>query len=78
MRYIGLDLALTTAHKALVIDEQGQAVPTVVRVTSSATALEQLFQCAREGAPEDEPLVVVMEPTGMARLPIAAFRQRQG
>jgi transposase len=78
MRYIGLDLALTTAHKALVLDERGQAITAALSVSTSATALEQLFRCAREGAPEDEPLVVVMEPTGMAWLPIAAFCQRQG
>jgi len=64
MRYIGLDLALTTDHKALVIDERGQAITAVLRVNTSATVLEQLFRRAREGAPEDEPLVVVMEPTG--------------
>jgi transposase len=78
MRYIGLDLALTTAHKALVLDERGQAITAALSVSTSAMALEQLFRRAREGAPEDEPLVVVMEPTGMAWLPIAAFCQRQG
>jgi transposase len=78
MRYIGLDLALTTAHKAVVIDEQAQAITSVLSVKTSAAALEQLFQCAREGAPADEPLVVVMEPTGMAWFPIAVFCQRQG
>ncbi len=78
MRYIGLDLALTTDHKALVIDDRGQAITAVLRVNTSATALEQLFRRAREGAPEDEPLVVVMEPTGMAWFPVAVFCQRRG
>jgi len=78
MRYIGLDLALTTAHKAVVLDEKGQAITNVISVKATATALEQLFQCARETAPEDEPLVVVMEPTGMAWFPVAVFCQRQG
>jgi hypothetical protein len=62
MRYIGLDLALTTAHKAVVLDEKGQAITNVISVKATTTALEQLFQCARETAPEDDPLVVVMEP----------------
>ena len=78
MRYIGLDLALTTDHKALVIDDRGQAITAVLRVNTSATGLEQLFRRAREGAPEDEPLVVVMEPTGMAWFPVAVFCQRRG
>jgi len=78
MRYIGLDLALTTAHKAWVIDDRGQAITAVLSVNTSATVLEQLFRRAREGAPEDEPLVVVMEPTGMAWFPVAVFCQRRG
>ncbi len=78
MRYIGLDLALTTAHKAIVIDDRGQAIAPVLSVQTSAAGLEQLFQRAREGCPADEPLVVVMEPTGMAWFPVAVFCQRQG
>jgi hypothetical protein len=34
MRYIGLDLALTTDHKALVIDDRGQAITAVLRVNT--------------------------------------------
>jgi len=78
MRYIGLDLALTTAHKAIVIDDRGQAITPVLSVQTSAAGLEQLFRRAREGCPADEPLVVVMEPTGMAWFPVAVFCQRQG
>jgi transposase len=78
MRYIGLDLAQTTSHKALVIDEGGQVIAPVLSVKTSAISLELLFQHAREGAPTDEPLIVVMEPTGMAWFPIAVFCQRQG
>lgn len=78
MRYIGLDLALATVHKAVVIDEQGQDVTPVLSVETSALSLEQLFHRAREGARSDEPLVVVMEPTGMSWFPVAVFCQRQG
>ncbi len=78
MRYIGLDLALATSHKAVVIDEQGRDITPVLSVETSAHSLEQLFHRAREGARSDEPLVVVMEPTGMAWFPVAVFCQRQG
>jgi transposase len=78
MRYIGLDLALTTAHKALVMDDRGQALTVVLSVNTSAVALEELFRRAREGTAEDEPLAVVMEPTGMAWFPVAVFCQRRG
>jgi transposase len=76
MRYIGLDLALTTDHKAVVMDERAQTVTPVLSLGTSAAALEKLFQRSREGAPPDEPLVVVMEPTGMAWFPIAVYCQR--
>ena len=78
MRYIGLDLALTTAHKAVVIDERACSLTPVLQVTTSAQSLDLLFQHAREGAALDEPLVVVMEPTGMAWFPIAVYCQRLG
>jgi len=71
MRYIGLDLAQTTSHKALVIDEGGQVITPVMSVKTSAISLELLFQHAREGTPADEPLIVVMEPTGMTWFPTA-------
>jgi len=78
MRFIGLDLAQSTSHKAVVIDEGGQVITPVLSVKTSAIGLEQPFQRAREGAPADEPLIVVMEPTGMAWFPIAVFCQRHG
>ncbi len=78
MRYIGLDLALITDHKAVVIDERAQTVTPVLSLGTSAAALEKLFRRAREGAPADEPLVVVMEPTGMGWFPIAVYCQRHG
>ena len=78
MRYIGLDLALTTAHKAIVMDDPGQALPPVLKVHTTAAELEKLFVRAREGAALDEPLTVVTEPTGMAWFPIAVFCQRRG
>lgn len=78
MRYIGLDLALTTDHKAVVMDERARSLTPVLNVGTSAKRLEELFQRAREGAALDEPLVVVMEPTGMAWFPIAVYCEHQG
>ncbi len=78
MRYIGLDLALTTAHKAIVMDARGQALTPVLKVSTSATDLDGLFARAREGAAAEEPLTVVMEPTGMIWFPVAVFCRRRG
>ena len=47
MRYIGLDLALTTQHKAVVMDEQGHSLSPILSVKTSAQSLERLFDLAR-------------------------------
>lgn len=78
MRYIGLDLALTTAHKAIVMDDRGRALTPVLKVHTAAAELEQLLVRACEGAAPDEPLSVITEPTGMAWFPVAVFCQRRG
>jgi transposase len=75
MRTIGIDLALTSAHKAVVADAQGHCLTPVLTFTTSPTDLERLLARARDGAP-DTPLQVVMEPTGMAWFPIAVFFAR--
>lgn len=73
MRIIGLDLAITSAHKAVVMDERGKFVSPVLAVTTWPGALASLLQRAREGAEADTPVVVVMEPTGLAWLPVAVY-----
>jgi len=78
MRYIGLDLALTTSHKAVVMDDRGRSLSPVLLVETSAQSLKRLFELARADGAPDEPLVVVMEPTGMVWFPIAVFCQGYG
>jgi transposase len=73
MRIIGLDLAISSAHKAVVMDEGGKFLTPVFSVTTWAEALAGLLQRAREGAEATCPLVVVMEPTGLAWLPVAVY-----
>jgi transposase len=77
MRIIGLDLALTGSHKAIVADERGQPLTPVLALRTTATELQQLLDRARERGASDEALVLVMEPTGMAWFPVAAFALRQ-
>ncbi|HZG67094.1 MAG TPA: IS110 family transposase [Herpetosiphonaceae bacterium] len=76
MRTIGIDLALTSAHKAVVADAQGRYLTPVFSFHTTPADLARLLVRARDGAP-DEPLQVVMEPTGMAWFPIAVFFARQ-
>lgn len=77
VRLLGLDLGVTSPHVAVVLDGAGsvcarrRARPTV----DSLTALEA---AALAGAQPDTRLVVVVEPTGPAWLPIAVFFGRRG
>ena len=76
-RIIGIDLGVTSAHTACVVDGTGgvickrQARPTL----ESSTALEH---AALAGAEPETKLSVVMEPTGAAWLPVAVFFIRRG
>ncbi len=77
MRIIGLDLALTGSHKAVVADARGQPLTPVLVLRTTATDLQRLWDRAREGTVSEEDLVLVMEPTGMAWFPVAAWALRQ-
>jgi transposase len=76
-RTVGIDLGVTSAHTACVIDGAGsvickrQARPTL----ESLSALEE---AALRGAAPGTTLSVVMEPTGAAWLPVAVFFIRRG
>ena len=76
MRTIGLDLAVQTAHKAVVLDEHGHFCTPILTVHTRPGELDQLLVRAREGAPSTE-VQLVMEPTGMAWFPIAVYYARQ-
>jgi hypothetical protein len=70
MRTIGLDVAVQTAHKAVVLDERGHFCTPILTVHTQPSELDHLRARARDGAPAAE-VQLVMEPTGMAWLPVA-------
>ena len=76
-RVIGLDLGVTSAHSAVVLDATGQILLRR-RVVSTVDSLAELEQAALRGAPEQTRLTVVIEPTGPMWLPIAVYFGRQG
>lgn len=78
MRTIGIDLALSATHKAVVADESGTVITPVIRFRTRPEEMRSLMQRAREGKAEDEPLRVVMEPTGLAWLPVASYLIQRG
>jgi hypothetical protein len=76
MRTIGLDLAVQTAHKAVVLDEHGHFCTPLLTVHTQPSELSHLLMRARDGAPSTE-VQIVMEPTGMAWFPVAVYYARQ-
>ena len=65
MRTIGLDLAVQTAHKAVVLDEHGHFCTPILTAHTQPSERSQLRARARDGASSAE-VQIVMEPTGMA------------
>jgi transposase len=78
MRTIGIDLALKATHKAVVADDRGTVITPVIRFHTRPEELQALMERAREGKADDEPLRVVMEPTGLAWLPLASYFIQRG
>jgi transposase len=78
LRTLGIDLAITGTHKAVVVDEQGNAMGSVIQFRTTPEDLEALLRRAREGADKNESLRVVMEPTGLAWLPVASYLIQRG
>lgn len=76
-RVIGLDLGVTSAHSAVVLDVTGQILARR-RVVSTVDSLAELEQAALRGAPAQTRLTVVIEPTGPMWLPIAVYFGRRG
>ena len=73
MRTIGIDLAITGAHYAVIVDGQGEVIGSSFRFSTDPADLVELLRRARAGVDQDEPLRVVMEPTGLSWLPIASY-----
>ncbi len=78
MRTIGIDLAITHSHYAVIVDESGQYIGRVVRFETDPADLEDLLRRARAGAADDEPLRVIMEPTGLSWFPVASYFVQRG
>jgi transposase len=78
-RIIGIDLAVTAAHKAIVLDSAtNQFVSPMLSFHTNPADLERVLQAARQGAPSDTPLIAVLEATNTAWLPVGTYLQRHG
>jgi len=76
-RLLGIDLGITSDHTAVVVDDAGR-VRARRRARSTVASLTALEAAALAGADPGTHLVVVVEPTGPAWLPVAVFYGRRG
>lgn len=76
-RIVGIDLGIASAHTVVVIDET-TAVVCRRRCRPTRESLEAIEVAALAGAPAQTRLEVIIEPTGAAWLPVAAFFARRG
>lgn len=77
MRTIGIDLSVKSEHKAVIVDEGGHYVSQVLKCRTEPQSLAGLLTVAQRNNPDGQ-LQAVMEPTGMAWLPVAVYLSRQG
>jgi transposase len=77
VRLLGIDLGITSDHTAVVVDDAGR-VRARRRARSTVASLAALEAAALATAEPGTRLVVVVEPTGPAWLPVAVFYGRRG
>lgn len=77
VRLLGIDLGITSDHTAVVIDDAG-SICARRRARSTVASLAALEAAALATAELGTQLVVVVEPTGSAWLPVAVFFGRRG
>ena len=76
-RLVGVDLGIASAHTVVVTDAEGTVVARR-KCRPTVESLEIVEAAALVGAPPGTRLEVVVEPTGVAWLPVAVFFCRRG
>lgn len=78
-RVIGIDLGVTAAHKAIVLDPaSGEFVGKPWSFQPYPSALERLLQRSQQGCSAPVDIVVVLEATGMAWYPVGVYLHDHG
>lgn len=77
-RIIGIDLAVTAEHKAMVLDPaNNRFIGRPICFRARPDDLERLLRQARQGTTGEVQLIAIMEATGMAWYPVGVYLQRQ-
>ena len=78
-RVIGIDLAVTAVHKAVVLDvAENKFVSHVLNFENNPASIARILDIARKDAPKDLRLVVIMEATGMSWFVVGQYFKRHG
>jgi transposase len=76
-RIIGIDLAVTAAHKAIVLDQSSNRfVSKLLKFHTDPAEIDRVLAAARADAPEDVRLVAVLEATGMSWYTVGVYLER--
>jgi len=79
IRIIGIDLAVSAKHKAVVLDPAGNKfIGKQISFRSYPDDLERVLSRARKGASEEVQLIAIMEATGMAWYPVGVYLHHRG
>ena len=79
MRILGIDLAVSAQHKAIVLDPAcGEFIGKQFSFRARPEELDRLLKRARKGASDEVKIVAVLEATGMAWYPVAVYLTDQG
>jgi transposase len=76
-RTVGIDLAISAVQVAQIFDD-GRPVGKPIRFRLTPTELGGFVEAVKGGISSDVPITAVMEPTGMAWFPVAAWLRRAG
>ena len=78
-RIIGIDLAVTAAHKAAILDPaSNRFVVKQMTFRTSPAELDKLLRRARHGAGDNPEIIVVLEATSLAWHPVSLYLQQHG
>jgi len=79
LRIIGIDLAVTAAHKAVILDPaDNHFIGKQVSFRARPAELERLLAKAKKGLSGSPEIVAIMEATGMAWYPVGVWLHRRG
>jgi transposase len=78
MRIIGIDLAVTAKHRAIIAEQDGRFISPIIKFKTRLKELDDLLRRALRDTEPDCPLLVVMEATNIVWYPITAYFERRG